>query len=396
LHNQIENCPINKGLDQFLCRQLMKTSNHLFLSLGSNQGNSLKTLQKTVDEIGIYIGKVQQISSVYKTKSWGFESADFLNICIEVSTQLEYTDLWKIIEKIENDLGRNRITAANYQARSIDIDVLLFEDEVVVSKNLIIPHAKMLERKFVLVPLAEIAPNVIHPIVKRSIIDCLKQCTDNTAVVKTDYQLTTPISLNDKYNYIAIEGNIGAGKTTLATMIGAEFNTKLVLERFADNPFLPKFYEDKDRYAFPLEMSFLADRYQQLCDDLAQYDLFNNLIVSDYYIFKSLIFSQITLAEDEYTLYKRMFNVMYNEITKPDLYIYLYQNTDRLIENIKKRGRDYEKNIQPAYLDKIHKGYFNFIKQQQNLNTLIIDVSEMDFVENKKDYQAILNMILTN
>jgi len=140
-------------------------------------------------------------------------------------------------------------------------------------------------------------------------------------------------------------------------------------------------------------MSFLADRYQQLSDDLAQFDLFKNLIVSDYYIFKSLIFSQITLQEDEYKLYRRMFDVMYKEIAKPDLYIYLYQNTDRLLENIKKRGRDYEQNIKPGYLDKIHKGYFNFIKSQQTLNTLIIDVSELDFVQNKEDYNSILKNI---
>jgi deoxyadenosine/deoxycytidine kinase len=140
-------------------------------------------------------------------------------------------------------------------------------------------------------------------------------------------------------------------------------------------------------------MSFLADRYQQLSDDLAQFDLFKNLIVSDYYIFKSLIFSQITLQEDEYKLYRRMFDVMYKEIAKPDLYIYLYQNTDRLLENIKKRGRDYEQNIKPGYLDKIHKGYFNFIKSQQNLNTLIIDVSELDFVQDKEDYNSILKNI---
>ena len=374
----------------------MKIEKRLFLSLGSNQGNSLKILQKAVDEIGVSIGKVKQISSVYKTKSWGFESAAFLNICVEVFTQLEVNKLWVAIEKIEDDLGRNRIISKTYQARPIDIDVLLLENEIIFSKKLIIPHSKMLERNFVLVPLAEISPNFMHPVVKKSIATCLKQCTDNTEVLKTDNEIKMGVSLDEKYNYIAIEGNIGAGKTTLSKMIGNEFNTKLVLERFADNPFLPKFYEDKDRYAFPLEMSFLADRYQQLCDDLAQYDLFNNLIISDYYIFKSLIFSQITLAEDEYNLYQRMFNVMYTEITKPDLYIYLYQNTDRLLENIKKRGRDYERNIKAPYLDKIHKGYFNFIKQQQNLNTLIIDVSEMDFVEDKNDYQTVLNLILKN
>ena len=371
----------------------MKKNKTIFLSLGSNKGNCLENLQKAIDNIAVSIGKVVQLSSVYKTKPWGFESDDFLNVCIEISSKLDYKILWSEILIIEEKLGRNRNNSDNYQARTIDIDVLFINDEVVFSKELIIPHSKMLERNFVLVPLNEIAPDYQHPIVKKNIQTCLENCEDIEDVFKTDLKLVKPLSLDQKYNYIAIEGNIGAGKTTLSNMIGNEFNARLVLERFADNPFLPKFYEDKDRYAFPLEMSFLADRYQQLSDGLAQYDLFQNLIVSDYYIFKSLIFSQITLQKDEYNLYRRMFDVMYKEITKPDLYIYLYQNTDRLIDNIKKRGREYEQDIQPGYLDKIHKGYFNFIKSQQDLNTLIIDVSEMDFVKNKEDYNSILKKI---
>jgi len=176
-------------------------------------------------------------------------------------------------------------------------------------------------------------------------------------------------------------------------MIAKDFNAKIILERFADNPFLPKFYEDNDRYAFPLEMSFLADRYQQLSDDLAQFDLFKNFIVSDYYIFKSLIFAQVTLQKEEYFLYRKMFDIMYKEISKPDLYIYLYQNTPRLLENIKKRGRDYEQNISPEYLDKIHQGYNTFIKTEENLNTLIIDVSDKDFLNSPNDYKDVIDSI---
>ena len=148
-----------------------------------------------------------------------------------------------------------------------------------------------------------------------------------------------------------------------------------------------------ERYAFPLEMSFLSDRYQQLSDDLAQFDLFKNFIVSDYYIFKSLIFAQVSLLKEEYVLYRRMFDIMYKEITKPDLYIYLYQSNERLIENIRSRGRDYEQNITSEYLEKIHQGYSNFIKTEQNLNTLIIDVSEYDFVNSKEDYGAIIKLM---
>ncbi len=371
----------------------MKITRITYLSLGSNQGDPLENLQKAVNLLADKVGKINKISSVYKTKSWGFKSDDFLNICLEISTNLPPETLWKKIIEIETILGRKRTKNKKYQARTIDIDVLLFDDEVIFSKELQVPHPKMLERKFVLEPLVEIAPYVKHSIRLKNIKFLLENCTDTTEVLKTELKLEKPISLDEKYNYIAIEGNIGAGKTTLAKMISDEFNTRLVLERFADNPFLPKFYEDKERFALPLEMSFLADRYQQLSDDIAQYDLFKNLIVSDYYIFKSLIFSQVTLQKEEYALYRRIFDIMYKEITKPDLYIYLYQNTDRLLENIKKRGRDYEQNIQAGYLNKIHKGYFNFIKTEQNLNTLIIDVSEMDFVKNTKDYENVIKKI---
>ncbi len=244
-----------------------------------------------------------------------------------------------------------------------------------------------------MVPLVEIANNTFHPITKKQLSSCLKDCNDSSEISIIDEKLKRPIPISEKYNYIAIEGNIGAGKTSLSKMMSDEFNAKIVLERFADNPFLPKFYEDKERYAFPLEMSFLADRYQQLSDDLAQLDLFKNFVVSDYYIFKSLIFAQITLQKEEYLLYRKMFDLMYKEITKPDLYVYLYQNTERLLQNIKKRGRAYEQNIEASYLQKIHDGYKNFINTQQDLNILVIDVSDIDFVESKEDYNYIINQI---
>jgi 2-amino-4-hydroxy-6-hydroxymethyldihydropteridine diphosphokinase len=364
-----------------------------YLSLGSNQGNKLANLQQAIDLIAEKIGAIVRISSVYKTESWGFKSDDFLNCCIQISTGLNPENLLKFLQEIELLLGRERTSEVGYKARIIDIDVLLFDTEIIISKELMVPHKDMLNRKFVLVPLAEIAPNLMHPITKQRIQTCLENCTDNSNIEKTSFTLERPISLAEKFNYIAIEGNIGSGKTTLATMIAEDFNAKIILERFADNPFLPKFYEDNDRYAFPLEMSFLADRYSQLSDDLAQFDLFKNFIVSDYYIFKSLIFAQVTLQKDEFYLYRKMFDIMYKEISKPDLYIYLYQDTPQLIKNIKKRGRDYEQNIAPEYLDKIHQGYSSFIKTEENLKTLIIDVSQKDFLNNPEEYKEIIDLI---
>ena len=371
----------------------MKIQRITYLSLGSNQGNKLENLQNAIHLIAKKIGAIQKISSIYKTPAVGFDGEDFLNICVKVSTYLPPDSLLKNNLAIENSLGRIRNDSKNYSDRTIDIDILLFDDEIIFSPELMVPHPRMLERKFVLVPLAEIAKETIHPVTKTRIEKCLISCNDSSEILKTKQTLQRPIPLTEKYNYIAIEGNIGAGKTTLAKLMSDEFNAKTVLERFADNPFLPKFYEDNERYAFPLEMSFLADRYQQLSDDLAQFDLFKNLIVSDYYIFKSLIFAQVTLQKEEYLLYRKMFDLMYKEITKPDLYVYLYQNTDRLLKNIQKRGREYEQNISSNYLNKIHGGYHNFINTQQDLNTLIIDVSELDFVNNKKDYEFVIKKI---
>ena len=179
----------------------------------------------------------------------------------------------------------------------------------------------------------------------------------------------------------------------MAHLISNDFNGKLILERFADNPFLPKFYVEPQRYAFTLEMSFLADRYQQISDDLSQLDLFKDFMVSDYDIYKSLIFSKITLPEDEFRLYRKLFYLMYKDITKPDLYVYLYQNTERLQDNIKKRGRDYEQNIENDYLDKINSGYLEFLKNQTELNVKIIDISNRDFMENRADYLWVLQEI---
>ncbi len=323
----------------------MKIQRITYLSLGTNLGDKNENLQQAIEHIAEKVGDIRKISSVYQTASWGFESADFYNICLEVSTYHAPEILMKILLGIETNLGRKRINSTTYLDRNIDIDILLFDEEIIFSELLTVPHPKMLLRKFVMVPLVEIAPSFFHPIERKQLSVCLQHCEDASEIIKTDSYLKRPIPIVEKYNYIAIEGNIGAGKTSLSKMMSDEFNAKIILERFADNPFLPKFYEDKDRFAFPLEMSFLADRYQQLSDDLAQLDLFQNLIVSDYYIFKSLIFAQITLQKEEYLLYRKMFDIMYKEITKPDLYVYLYQNTYRLLENIKKRGREYEQNI---------------------------------------------------
>ena len=197
-------------------------------------------------------------------------------------------------------------------------------------------------------------------------------------------------------DYLVIEGNIGAGKTTLATMLSTDLNSRLILEGFSDNPFLPKFYSDPAKYSFPLELSFLAERYSQLKNDLASRDLFHKLTIMDYYFMKSLIFAQNTLAPDEYNLYRKFFDIIYERLPKPDLYVYLHIPEDKLIENIRLRGRDYEQSIESGYLKTIKEGYFNFFSQQTDFPVLIIDTTNVDFVKNKAHYQLIKELIFEN
>jgi len=366
-----------------------------YISLGSNKGDRFKNLQDAVNLIYLKMGKVDVISKVYNSPALGFESNDFLNTCLRLETELSAQDVLKNLLSIEKLLGRVRNKKLGYEARVIDLDIIFYDDDIINTKTLQIPHPQMGKRKFVLQPLFDIAPKIKHPEMNLDVSKLFETCTDESHLESINIWLKNPSKKHSfsKYNYIAIEGNIGAGKTSLATKIAHDFNAKLILERFADNPFLPKFYKDPQRFAFTLEMSFLADRYQQISDDLSQLDLFKDFMVSDYDVFKSLIFSKITLLEDEFKLYRKLFYLMYKDIAKPDLYVYLYQNTQRLQENIKKRGRDYEQNIADDYLEKINAGYLEFLKSQTDFNVKIIDISNKDFVTNREDYLSVLDAI---
>ncbi|ANH80142.1 deoxynucleoside kinase [Niabella ginsenosidivorans] len=195
-----------------------------------------------------------------------------------------------------------------------------------------------------------------------------------------------------QYDFITIEGNIGAGKTTLATALSKKLNARLVLEAFADNPFLPKFYEHPQQYAFPLELFFMAERYKQLQELLAQRSIFQKLTISDYLFTKSLLFAKVTLSEDEYKLYQRLFEIVQQQLVQPQLLIYLHAPVRKLQENIKKRQRSYEQKIPDDYLYNIQETYLQYIKQLP-FPILFIDASHADFINTDRHLTVIIDAL---
>ena len=373
----------------------MQDRSRVYIGLGSNIGNRLEHLQAAIDAIHYEIGSIIKISSCYQTPALGFDGDPFLNACIEVRTYLSPELLMSKLLQLEENQGRKRLNNGQYNARTIDLDILFYDNNIVENKLLSIPHPRLHQRRFVLQPMEEIASDFIHPNHHQTIAAILEGCEDDSIVERTKDNLENPLWGMDlsAYNFIAIEGNIGAGQSSLTQMMAQDFNAKSIFERFADNPFLPKFYEDAERYAFTLEMSFLADRYQQISEDLAQLDLFKDFIIADYDVFKSLIFSKITLSEDEFLLYRKLFYQVYKDFKRPDLYVYLHQDVKKLKANIKKRGRSYERQLESDYLNKIHQGYLEFIKNNPQFKVKMIDITHRDFVENRHDYLWLISQI---
>ncbi len=180
----------------------------------------------------------------------------------------------------------------------------------------------------------------------------------------------------------------------MVKMLAADTNARTVLEQFADNPFLPRFYENPDKYSMQLELSFLVERYKQLNNIIVQTDLFQNLTIADYYFIKSLIFARITLGDDEFNLYRQLFDICCKNIPTPSLYVYLHSSVERVVQNIRKRGREYEQNIDPEYLKRVQQSYLEYFKTANNFPIVIIDTTNIDFVRNRADYARLKDFIL--
>ena len=370
---------------------------NIYISLGSNKGDRFQYLQRALQLIHEEAGRISAISSIYQTPAWGFESDDFYNCCLLVESKKPIKQLLQCFKSIEKAIGRTSKTSTNYEARCIDIDILYCEDQCVNTSELVVPHPEMQRRKFVLQPLNDIAATKVHPVLGKTTEELLQQCVDDGAIDQVDAKLVNPMdafSALGAMQFITVEGNIGSGKTTLTQQLAHDFGAQLLLERFEDNPFLPKFYQDASRYAFSLEMSFLTDRYELWADAKENQLASGSLLMADYHISKSLTFAKATLNKDEFDVYKRVFEVFSNKMQQPNLYIYLHRDISVLLENIKKRGRVYEQNISVDYLQRLQEGYMDFLQRQESLNVKILDASTLDFVDNRQDYLAILHALL--
>ena len=362
-----------------------------YLSLGSNLGDRQINIQSALNQIDKRAGNIISISKLYENPSFGFEGDMFYNCCIGLKTILSPIELLNEILLIEKEGGRIRKMEEGYLSRTIDIDILFYENQTINSDELKIPHPKLHERNFVIKPLLDIAKGKIHPFFKKSILEIGDELKDFSQVVEIKNNLYNPVfnSLED-HNNIVIEGNIGIGKTSLAKKLSKNLNKNLILEGFIDNPFLEKFYQDPKRYALNLELTFLVDRCRQLNDYKNQLDIFKTGVVFDYDIVKSLIFAGVTLNENDFNLYRNIFYFMTKDLLKPNLIIFLMQSPENLLLNIEKRGRYFEKNIKKDYLKKINQAYIKSLKSKTDWNILFIDVSDIDFVENDSDYLELL------
>jgi deoxyguanosine kinase len=369
--------------------------NTAVLHLGSNLGDRRQHLAEARRLLQLRCGNIIRSSALYETDPWGpADQPDYLNQALVLETALSSDLLLREIQKIENEEGRER--SIHWGPRTLDIDILFFNREIISQPNLSIPHPRISERRFVLVPLAEIIADYLHPESGKSIKELLDECPDAGEVrlfKEPNSEARPPNKKQLKHKFIAIEGNIGAGKTTLTKKLAADHESRIILEEFTDNPFLPKFYQNPERYAFPVELFFMTERFKQLQAELVQAQLFSDTVIADYFFIKTLLFAKKNLPEEEYRLFKQLFQVLNQHARKPDLILYIHRPVPELLKNIRKRGRNMEDQVDPEYLANIQEAYFDFFKAGEEWSIVVLDAGQMDFESSEKDYDFIIELL---
>lgn len=358
----------------------------VYLSLGSNMGNRLRYLELAVGMISYRVGKIHTLSSIYETPAWGFESEAFFNLCLGLETTLSPEELLRELLAIEVLLGRKRSRQKGYTARTIDLDILFYDHKMIDSTNLQLPHPRIEERKFILTPLCEIADDLIHPSHNQSIRQLEINCPDQAIIERLEKKVSPPI----KRNFIAIEGNIGVGKTSLAKKLITFLGGTLLLENFYDNPYLAKFYEDPETYALLVETAFLEER-------ISQYHSFFSRaqdlpIIADYSFEKSLCFAKNNLTKIDFEVYEKKYQEHVKHLEKPELILFLQQHPKRALQNIQDRNRSMEKNLSLTYLNELDRTYTNWVNATQH-PLCVIDIEGVDFMRDSLAFYGILQQL---
>jgi len=334
--------------------------NEVFLCLGGNLGDRMQNLGTAKALIAEGCGKITAQSKIYETEAWESKSKNrFLNQVIKIQTRNTAEILLIKLLLIEKRLGRTRTKHKNGD-RTMDIDILFFNKEHINADGIEIPHPRMHLRKFVLKPMVDIAPDFVHPVYNKTIATLLKECNDNLKV-KTVPQV----------NYICIEGNIGSGKTTVAKELAMKLGAGYLPEQFEKNDLLPLFYAEPELYSFPLEYSFMLNRFQHIADAFKNR---KGLVVSDYSIYKCLWFAKVNLSRKDFLFFKKHFHAIESQLPKPDLIVYLDTSTKNLKKNIRARGRVYEQQITESYLDKVGQQYLKGLRKLESIESLVIPV----------------------
>ena len=358
--------------------------NGIFIGLGGNLGDRKTLLLRARQRIDECVGSVLQTAPFYETAAWGVtDQPDYLNTVVEIESDLPPESILRKLLAIETELGRER--AERWGSRTVDLDLLFDNDRILTTDFLTLPHPRLHLRNFVLRPMCDLAPDFVHPILQRSVQELLTDSPDTSPVRPFDELI---------HSYLVIEGNIGAGKTTLSRMLSEDFGTKLILEEFSDNPFLAHFYENPERYALTVELFFTTERHKQLREHLAQTDLFQRGTIADYTFPKTQIFANINLKDDELQLFQRLYRIMNATFPLPDLLVYLHRSTADLRRNIERRGRGYEQSITEDYLERVQRSYFDYFRvASTQLPVLIIDVEQNSFWEDATGYERLRGLV---
>ena len=371
---------------------MIKANSHtVFISFGSNKGNRLDYIIQSLKELEVQVGRIEVVSSLYKTKSWGFESRDFYNGCVVLKTNYSSDVVLKKILSIEDSLGRLRSESEEYTSREIDLDLLFFDELILDSDHLIIPHPQIQNRNFVLIPMLDISPNFVHPKINESIENLLKKSNDNSEVKKIkDNNYYIPCW--DRYSFISIEGNIGVGKTTLSNVFKSHFQIQSLNENYNKNPYLKEFYSNPSDFSLKVENFFLNERISQI----KKHFLISKKrkTVSDFWIGKSLVFAKNNLNKKLFEKYNENFKKLNHGLRIPEIIIFLKQDIYQLKKQILERGRSFEKEISEDYLNSISKKYELIFDGKQNFFLIVLNPEEVISLKEKKGQEYLFRKLI--